>query len=135
MDKQQVLDNIKIARRYLDNFHMLLPDDKILFDCYCLPSYRWKAFYAQVCIERGVCRAYCSYTHYADYWGLESYSQHFLTIENKYHPGLKNDVICKCIFPDMDLINSILCRVLHRHRTLHKGKARDRRDHRRHKAF
>ena len=49
MNKQQVLENIEIARKHLDSFHLLLPDDKVIFDCYCLPSFRWKAFYGYVC--------------------------------------------------------------------------------------
>ena len=107
MNKQQVLDNIEIARKYLESFHLLLPDDKLIFDCYCLPSFRWKAFYSQIYMTNGVYRANCAYTHYADYSGAESYSVHFSSIEKGRHTAKTTDVICKSIFPAPNIIGSL----------------------------
>ena len=107
MNKQQVLDNIEIARKYLESFHLLLPDDKLLFDCYCLPSFRWKSFYSQIYMIDGVYRANCAYTHYADYLGEESYSVHFTSIEKEKHTAKSTDVICKSIFPAPDIISAL----------------------------
>ena len=108
MNKQQVTENIEIARKYLDSFHMLLPDDKLLFDCYCLPSFGQKAFYAQIYMTDGIYRANCAYTHYSDYSGIESYSCHFTTIEKKKHPAVKSDVFCKIIFPAPETVGSLI---------------------------
>ena len=83
MDKVDILGNIGIARRYLGDYCLLVSDDKVVFDCYCLPSFRWKAFYAQVYVQNGIFRANCAYTRYADFWGLESYSVSFTSIEEK----------------------------------------------------
>lgn len=107
MSRQEILKNIEIARKYLDSFHLLLPNDKILFDCYCLPSFGFKAFYAQIYKTNGIFRANCAYTHYADYLGLESYSVCFANIEKDKHTAKKADVICKSVFPDPDIINTL----------------------------
>ncbi|MBR5165327.1 MAG: hypothetical protein IKW87_07205 [Ruminococcus sp.] len=107
MNKQQVLDNIEIARKHLLSLHLLLPDEKLLFDCYCLPSFRWKAFYSQIYMTNGVYRANCAYTHYADYLGVESYSVHFTSIAKDRHTAKTTDVICKTIFPAPDVIRAL----------------------------
>lgn len=114
MDKQNVLDNIKIARRYLDSYHMLLPDESVIFDFYNLPSYNWKAFYAQIYKHNGIYRANCACTRCVDYIGIESYSSHFAAIDSDRHKA-KNDVFCKCIFPDPAIVNDLLaCAMCHR---------------------
>ena len=82
MTRQDIIKNIDIARRYLNEYHLLLSDDEVLFDCYCLPSFRFKAFYAQISMKNGVYRANCAYTRYADHFGIESYSRHFIITEN-----------------------------------------------------
>ena len=107
MNKQQVYENSEIARKHLQTYHLLIPDDNVLFDCYCLPSLRWKAFYAQVYMVNGIWRANCAYTHYADHLGAESYSVHFTDIEKAEHPAKTTDIICKTIFPDADIINTL----------------------------
>ena len=108
MNKQEININTAIARRYLDTYHMLLPDEKIMFDCCCLPSFRWKAFYVQVFEENGIYRANCAYTQYRDYFGLNNYSQHFTTIEIINHRAKRGDVFCKSIFPDRKIIEELL---------------------------
>ena len=102
------MGNIGIARGYLGDYCLLVSDDKVVFDCYCLPSFRWKAFYAQVYVQNGIFRANCAYTRYADFWGLESYSVSFVSIEEKRHTGIKNDIICKSIFLDNDIVDKLL---------------------------
>lgn len=108
MLRQDIFQNINIAKNYLDRFHLLIPDEKIYIDCYCFPSFNWKAYYAQVYSENGIYSANCAYTHYADYYGLESYSQHFTAVENDKPPAKNTDIFCKCIFPDTKLINDLL---------------------------
>ena len=108
MNKQEVLENIEIARQYLDSFHMIIPDDKILFDCYSLPPHTWKAFYAQIYETNGIYRANCAYTYYVDCIGIESYSVDFSSIEKEKHTAKKTDVICKSIFPDSDIANNLI---------------------------
>ena len=108
MNNQQVTENIEIARKYLDSFHMILPDDKLLFDCYCLPSFGQKAFYAQIYMTDGIYRANCAYTHYSDYLGMESYSCHFTAVENIKHPAIQSDVFCKIIFPPPEKVDSLI---------------------------
>lgn len=111
MNRQEISENIEIARRYLNSFHLLLPDDEVLFDCYCLPSFRQKAFYAQVSVKNGVYRASCAYTRYADHLGNVSCSRHFTAIEKDTHSARKNDIICKIIFPKPEAVDRLLCAV------------------------
>ena len=108
MTQQEINENIEIARRYLNSFHLLLPDDEVLFDCFCLPSFKYNAFYAQIYKINDVYRANCAYTRYADYLGIESYSCHFSSIEIKKHPAKQNDVFCKIIFLNPEAVNSLI---------------------------
>lgn len=108
MTQKEINENIEIARRYLNSFHLLLPDDEVLFDCYCLPSFGTKAFYAQITIKNGVYRAGCAYTHYADHLGNKSSSRNFADIEKDDHPARKNDVFCKIIFPKPETVDSLI---------------------------
>ena len=108
MTKQEVLENIAIARKALNTFSLLLPDSYVIFDCYCLPSFRWKAFYAQIGRKNGVYFANCAYTRYADHFGLESNSVHFISIIENTHRAKKTDIICKCIFPKADVVNRLI---------------------------
>ncbi len=107
MTKEIIRENIEIARRYLNTFHLLLTDREIVSDCYCLPSLGWKAFYAQVFVGNGVYRANCAYTSYADHFGVKSNSCHFSEIERDKHPARKNDVFCKTIFLDSERIDRL----------------------------
>lgn len=109
MTQQEIIENIEIARGHLGTYHLLLPDDEVLFDCYCLPSFRWKAFYAQVSVKNSVYRANCAYTRYADHSGLKSCSIHFTTIEKAEHPARKTDIFCKTIFPEAEAVDSLIC--------------------------
>ncbi len=108
MTRQEIYENIKIARHYLNTYHLLLHDNEVLFDCYCLPSFRYKAFYAQISIKDGVYKANCTYTRYVDYLGIESYSCHFTTIENNERSAIKNDIFCKVVFPNSETIDRLI---------------------------
>ncbi|WP_207646949.1 hypothetical protein [Ruminococcus albus] len=97
-----------IARRYMNEYHLLLPDDEVLFDCYCLPSFRFKAFYVQISVKDGIYRASCVYTRYADHSGAESNSLHFTAVENDNHPAKRNDIFCKIIFPKPEIVDDLI---------------------------
>lgn len=107
MNKQQVYENIEIARKYLETYHLLIPDDNVLFDCYCLPPSGEKSFYAQIYIVNGIYRANCAYTHYPDLLGIENYAAHFTSISKSYHAEHSNYVTCKCLFPEPNIINTL----------------------------
>ncbi|SEK75296.1 hypothetical protein [Ruminococcus albus] len=111
MTRQDIIKNIDIARRYMNEYHLLLPDDEVLFDCYCLPSFRWKAFYAQVSAKNGVYIANCAYTRYADHLGNESYSRHFTAAQNDTHPAIRNDIFCKTVFPEHEIVDDLISEV------------------------
>ena len=98
METNYINDNISIAKEYLNRFSLLLPDEKILFDCCYLPPFKWKAFYAQFYIKNNRYYANCAYTHYSDINNIKSYSVSFSSIEeyNK-HPAKTGDVICKIV--------------------------------------
>ena len=108
MTRQDVSENINIARHYMNEYHLLLPDDEVLFDCYCLPSFRFKAFYAQIAVKDGVYRANCAYTRYADHLGNESCSRHFTAAQNDTHPAEKNDIFCKIVFPEREIVDDLI---------------------------
>ena len=108
MNKQQVSKNIEIAKKYLETYHLLLPDDENIFDCYCLPPYRWKAFYAQIYKTDGIYRVNCAYTRYSDHFGEVSFSQPFTSVMTDTHPSRKTDAFCKCFFPDADIIDDLI---------------------------
>ncbi|MBP5606241.1 MAG: hypothetical protein J6X60_12005 [Ruminiclostridium sp.] len=98
MEKKYIIDNISIARDYMNRFSLLLSDDKILFDCCYLPPFKWKAFYAQFYKKTDSYYANCAYTYYSDINNINSYSVSFSSIEeyNK-HPAKKGDIICKIV--------------------------------------
>lgn len=102
MDRQYLLNNTKIARSYLERFNLLVPDDVVSVECCFLPPYRWKTFYAQLFYKNGVCVGNCALTSYADYFGLRSVSQSFVTAESQ-----KGDIICKVAFFENNIIQTL----------------------------
>ena len=109
MDKEEVMENLEIARKYLGKYSLLIPDDELTLECFCLPSFGRRAFYAQVYMNKGVWRANVGYTHYSNYFGQESRSVHFADIERAdRHPAKKAFVICSAIFPKAEAVEALL---------------------------
>lgn len=101
--------NIIIAQRYLKHFHLLMDSEDVCLDCCYFPSYAQKAFYLQVMGTDGKYISHCAFTHYADYQGLESFSQSFLTVEEAdKHNAKRGEVYCKIVQLDAILINRII---------------------------
>ena len=98
MDKRYVYNNIDIARRYLNEFHLLAEGEPLVIDLCFLPPFKWKAYYMQIIGKNGSYRAHCAYTRYADALGNESFSQSFEAVEKADAlASKKGDVICKTI--------------------------------------
>ena len=112
MTKKQIIEDIEIAKRYLDGFHLLVPENKILLDCIFIAPFHWKSFFIQVEIKNGKYHASCAFPHYSDFVGCESFSGSFENVEKKdRHAAIKGDVFCKIIQPDKHLIEAIIQQV------------------------
>ena len=86
-----------------------MDSQSVIFDCCYFPSHSNTAFYLQVKKDRGQYLGHCAYTYYADYYGLESYSQSFLTVETTDRsPAKRGDVICKVVQLDKSLIDDLI---------------------------
>ena len=107
MTKQEMLNNIGIAKKYLSKYNLLVPEDDLIMECLFLPPFRWNTYFIQVFIKQGGYSANCAYTYYTDYLGVESYSVHFTSIEKDRHTAKTTDVICKTIFPAPDVIRAL----------------------------
>jgi len=109
MNENDIFKNIETAQKYLAKFHLLLPENKIVFDCCYFPPFAEKAFYAQVFCENNQYKAHCACTYYADFWGLESCSQTFQTVESAdKHSAKVGNVICKILTLDSELTNDLI---------------------------
>lgn len=109
MNENDIFKNIEIAKKYLERFNLLLPDDKICMECCYFPPFSQKAFYAQVICENGIYKAHCASTYYSDFWGFESYSQTFETVEESdRHNSKVGSVICKILKIDFGLTNNLI---------------------------
>lgn len=108
MGTKYIYDNIEVARRYLDKFHMLVSDKTLLMDMCFLPPYHWKTFYAQIFEKNDVFQAHCAYTRYTDHLGIESWSQSFISTEKADALShKKGDIICKIIRIDPEMIQKL----------------------------
>ena len=109
MTEKEIFENIDIARKYLARFDLLIPENKIVFDCCYFPPFSEKAFYAQVFCEDNQYEAHCAYTYYANFWGLESYSQTFETVEQaNRHNAKVGNVVCKALKLDFKFTNDFI---------------------------
>ena len=109
MNENCILKNIAIAKKYLEQFNLLLPNDKMCMECCYFPPFSEKTFYVQVFCENNQYKAHCAYTYYADFWGLESYSQTFETVEQAdRHNAKVGNVICKVLKLDSQLTNDLI---------------------------
>ena len=109
MNESDIFKNIEIAKKYLARFNLLLPDDEILLECCYFPPFSEKAFYARVFCKNGTYRAHYAFTYCADFWGLESCSQTFETVENAdKHNAKVGNVICKTLNLDSEKIHDLM---------------------------
>ena len=109
MIKQEMLNNIEIAKKYLAKYHLLVPENEIFLECLFLPPFRWSTYFIQVLMKQSSYYAHCTYTYYADYFGNASHSQSFTTVERADKQSAKRgDVICKCIKMDTQIIEEII---------------------------
>lgn len=101
--------NIAAAQRCLKQFRLLAAPQSVIPDCCFFPPFHLRAYYMQVCRSGEGYIGHCACTYYADYFGLESVSQSFLTAaEADQHTAKRGDVICKIIVPDRMLIDSLI---------------------------
>lgn len=101
--------NIMVAQRYLKQFHLLMDSEDVCIDCCFFPPYAQKAYYLQVMKADGNYISHCAFTHYADYRGLESISQSFLSVEQAdKHNAKRGDVFCKIVQLDAALISELI---------------------------
>lgn len=106
MTRQEINDNIAIAQKYLERFHLLIPEKRLVLDCYLFPPFGGKSFYAQIEQKNGIYQANCAFTSYSDHMGLRSYSQLFTTVESADKQlSVKGDVYCKIVRVDTQLVN------------------------------
>ena len=103
------VQNIAVAQKYLNHFHLLMDSGDVCLDCCFAPSYTQKAFYLQVMQADDKFIGHCAFTYYADYWGLYSNSQSFLTAEiADKHNAKRGDVYCKIVRLDAAFINELI---------------------------
>ncbi len=109
MTKQEMLNNIGIAKKYLSKYNLLVPEDDLIMECLFLPPFRWNTYFIQVFIKQGGYSANCAYTYYADYLGNISYSQSFTTVEMAdKQPAKRGNIICKCMKIDRQIVDEII---------------------------
>ena len=72
MNENCIFKNIEIAKKYLEQFNLLLPNDKMCMECCYFPPFSEKTFYVQVFCENNQYKAHCAYTYYADFWGTNT---------------------------------------------------------------
>lgn len=109
MTKQETVNNIKIAKKYLAKYHLLVPEKDVILECLFLPPFRWNTYFIQVFMGQGGYSAHCAYTYYADYFGNTSHSQSFITVETAdKRPAYRGDVICKSMKIGGQIIEEII---------------------------
>lgn len=109
MTKQEMLNNIEIAKKYLSKYHLLIPKEDLIMECLFLPPFHQNTYFIQVFMEHSGYFAHCAYTYYADYLGNSSYSQSFTTVERAdKQPAKRGDIICKCMKIDCQIIDEII---------------------------
>ena len=102
-------ENIAIAQAYLKHFQLLANADTICMDCCYFPSHGKPAFYMQIAHQNNRYIGHCAYPYYADYFGIQSTSVNFITIDKaKTHPAKRGDVFCKVIPLDSSLIEKLI---------------------------
>ncbi len=105
--------NIAVAQKYLHHFHLLMDSEAVCLDCCFFPAYAQKAFYLQVMKADDKFIGHCAFTYYADYLGLYSYSQSFLTVEKAdKHNAKRGDVYCKIVQLDTAFINELIAETI-----------------------
>lgn len=109
MTKQEMLNNIEIAKKYLSKYHLLIPEDNLIMECLFLPPFHRNTYFIQVFMEHSGYSANCAYTYYADYLGNSSHSQSSITVERADKQSAKRgDIICKCVKIDNQIIEGII---------------------------
>ena len=104
---EEIYENISIARKELEELHLLVPDNEVFFDCFYFPPFTEKTYYAQIVKSESGYSAHIAYTYYADFWGLSSYSQPFKNVYSMEHSSKIGRVICKIINLDAHLANDL----------------------------
>lgn len=105
--------NIAVAQKYLNHFHLLMDSADVFLDCCYFPSYAQKAFYLQVMKADDKFIGHCAFTYCADYWGIYSNSQSFLTAEkDDKHNAKRGDVYCKIVQLDTAYINELIAETI-----------------------
>lgn len=107
MTNEEIYENISIARKELEELHLLVPDNEVFFDCFYFPPFTEKTYYAQIVKSESGYSAHIAYTYYADFWGLSSYSQPFKNVYSMEHSSKIGRVICKIINLDAHLANDL----------------------------
>ena len=109
MTKQEIVNNIKIAKSYLSKYHLLIPEDDLIMECLFLPPFRLNTYFIQVFMKQSSYYAHCAYTRYTDFLGNTSYCQCFTTVEiADQQTAYRGDVICKCMKTDTQIIEEII---------------------------
>lgn len=107
MTNEEIYENISIARKELEELHLLVPDNEVFLDCFYFPPFTEKTYYAQIVKSESGYSAHIAYTYYADFWGLSSYSQPFKYVYSMEHSAKLGRVICEIINLDAHLADDL----------------------------
>ena len=107
MTNEEIYENIAIARRELEELHLLVPDNEVFLDCFYFPPFSEKTYYAQIVKSESGYSAHIAYTYYADFWGLSSYSQTFKYVYSLEHSAKIGRVISEVINLDEHFVDNL----------------------------